>query len=145
MGIIGTGATAAQLVPAIIDDVSDLTLFQRTAQWIAPAPNTVVPWWRKLLYRLRPDLLAKRYRTLTDEIEATAGRWVLKDPAVYPRLVKTCQKNLASIADEELRRKLTPDYDPGCKRQIYSSTFYPAMQRPNAHLCTDRIKLIEPA
>lgn len=144
VGIIGTGATAAQLVPAIIDDVSELTLFQRSAQWIAPAPNPRVPWWRKLAYRLRPGLLAERYRTLTDEIEATAGRWVLMDDKVYPRLVKTCQKNLATIADPELRRKLTPDYEPGCKRQIYSSTFYPAIQRPNAHLCVERIAAIEP-
>jgi len=145
VGIIGTGATAAQLVPAIIDDVAQLTLFQRSAQWVAPAPNDAVPLWRRWLYRLSPGTLRRRHRELTDEIEATAGRWVLKDPEVYPRLVKTCRRNLASIADPVLRAKLTPDYEPGCKRQIYSSTFYPAMQRPNAVLCTDRIDRIEPA
>ncbi|MGQ7829771.1 flavin-containing monooxygenase [Altererythrobacter sp. Z27] len=143
VGIIGTGATAAQLVPAIVDEVSRLTLFQRTAQWVAPSPNPAIPWWRRALYRLAPWVLRRRYRMLTDEIEATAGRWVLKDSEVYPRLVRTCQRNLETIADPELRRKLTPDYEPGCKRQIYSSTFYPAIQRPNATLCTEPINRIE--
>lgn len=143
IGVIGTGATSAQLVPALVDEAASLTLFQRTAQWVAPIPNGPIPWWRRLHYRLFPSRLRRDHEELSASIERTAGKWVLRDETEYPRLVRYCEDNLASVADPELRRKLTPDYPVGCKRQIFSSTFYPALQKPNAHLVTDPIERIE--
>lgn len=144
IGVIGTGATAAQIVPALVDEAQSLTLFQRTAQWIAPIPNGRIAFWKKLQYRLLPSKLRRDHEALSAGIERTAGKWVLRDDVEYPRLVRYCEENLASIADPELRRKLTPDYPVGCKRQIFSSTFYPALQRPNARLVTEPIARIEP-
>jgi cation diffusion facilitator CzcD-associated flavoprotein CzcO len=47
------------------------------------------------------------------------------------------------VADPQLRRKLTPDYDFGCKRPTFSNDYFPAFTRPHVHLVTDRIDRID--
>ena len=64
-------------------------------------------------------------------------------PDVYARMAQACLDNLNTVADPELRARLTPDYRMGCKRLIVSSLFYPAIQRPDAELVTDGISRIE--
>ena len=55
-----------------------------------------------------------------------------------------CRQNLRRVRDRELRRRLTPDYQPMCKRLVVSAGFYPAMNRDNVELVTERIARIEP-
>ena len=62
---------------------------------------------------------------------------------MYEQMVSSCEANLATIRDPDLRRRLTPDYRVGCKRLIVSDRFYDALQQPNAHLVTENIARIE--
>ncbi len=143
VGVIGTGSTAAQVVPGIVNMVEELHLFQRTAQWMLPVPD------RKYSLSFRARRRRHRWLTrfdhavvlaLTDVVSAgiRGNRWIMK------RLERLCRLNLAGVRDPELRRKLTPDYPVACKRIVISEDFYPAIQRPNAHLHTEVIERIEP-
>jgi cyclohexanone monooxygenase len=145
VGIIGTGSTAVQIVSAVVDDANQVTLFQRTAQWILPEENPEIPEELRARYRSDPAYLDQRYRNLSERFMAGFGT-ALADPGsqAYAEIARLCRENLAqNVRDEDLRRRLTPNYEVGCKRLVVSNTFYAAIQRPNAALVTDPIDRIE--
>ncbi len=145
VGIIGTGSTATQVVPAIVDRVGRLSLFQRTAQWILHLPNVPIPEEEKALYRRDPAALERRYQELGHDFNSKfAAAVVGKNPRAYERMAQLCEQNLEnSVHDPVLREKLRPNYKVGCKRLIMSDGFYPAIQKPNAELVTEGIERIE--
>lgn len=146
VGIIGTGATSAQLVPALIDTVDKLVLFQRTAHWVAPfdGGNPAITEEQRQAMRENPERLRAVASGMLDKIEALVDGILVDKTGASTRLLKErCEKNLAQVRDPELRRQLTPDYQPGCKRLIFSETFYPAMDKPNAQLVTGAIRQVE--
>lgn len=146
VGIIGTGATCTQLVPAIIDRVGSLHLFQRTAQWVAPfiGGNPNISESQRENLRNNPEHLAAIAQGMLDKIEEIVDGGITdRTGDAAEALRKRCMTQLGEIHDEKLREELTPDYTPGCKRLIWSETFYPAMQRDNANLVTDGIECIE--
>lgn len=146
VGIIGTGSTGVQILPAIVDEVASISLFQRTAQWILPLPNPEHSEEEKAAFRASPELLRATYLDLAERFQNTFARAVVGDSAQMQRIADACQANLDdNVADPELRRKLTPDYQVACKRLIMSDQFYPAIQKPNAHLVTEAIDRIERA
>lgn len=146
VGIVGTGSTSTQIVPAIADRVSNLSLFQRTPQWILPLPNTPIPEDEKEAFRRDPALLQARYEQLGHEFNSKfAAAVVGKNPRVYERMVQLAHDNLEnSVKDPALREKLRPDYKVGCKRLVMSDGFYAAVQKPNVDLVTDAIAHVEP-
>ncbi|MDB5579688.1 MAG: dependent oxidoreductase [Bradyrhizobium sp.] len=145
VGIIGNGSTAVQLVSALVDVVGNLTLFQRTAQWIAPATNPSIDDELREKYRSHPELLEAEYVRLNGEMNANfAAAMVGENPQIYTTIAQACRDHLATVQDAELRRRLTPTYEVGCKRLVKSPNFYDAIQRPNAELVTDPIERIEP-
>ena len=144
VGIIGTGSTAAQVVPGIIDKVDRLHLFQRTPQWVLPAPD------RKFSERYRQRRRKHRWLARFDhwlnlQLFQLFGRAVVGNRALMRGIEYACRANLKTIRDPELRRKLTPDYQVACKRVVVSEDFYPAIQKENAHLVTEGIARITPA
>jgi cyclohexanone monooxygenase len=133
IGVIGTGSTAIQVVPAIVDKASRVSLFQRTPQWILPEPNLPIAEEKRAAYRADPALLADQYAHLAQAFNGAFCAAVAGEaPDVYARMAQACLDNLNTVADPELRARLTPDYRMGCKRLIVSSLFYPAIQRPDA-------------
>lgn len=142
VGIIGTGSTAAQIVPSIVDRVGKLRLFQRTPQWIHPLPDKSYWGSSKALFRRVPALMRGLYKFYYLALEKVFAEVVVGERSAKA-LNRACQKNLDTVRDPELRAKLTPDYQPGCKRLIFSSLFYPAIQKPNAELVTESIERIE--
>lgn len=144
VAVIGTGASAAQFVPHIVDRVRALYVFQRTAPWVVPrwdrrrssfarrlfravpvvqrAMRTVVYWGREsLMLGLRID-----HRLL--KVAEWLARWHLR----------------RQVPDPTLRAALTPDYAVGCKRLVVSSDFYPALGRPQVELVTTPIAKVCP-
>ncbi|MCG8669874.1 MAG: NAD(P)/FAD-dependent oxidoreductase [Pseudomonadales bacterium] len=146
VGVIGTGATCTQLVPAIIDDVEQLVLFQRTAQWVAPfeGGNPMITEAQREHLRKHPEYLQKLADGMLDKIEKIVdGILIDTTGKTTQRIREQCDERLAEITDPVMRNQLTPDYEPGCKRLIWSETFYPAMQKDNAQLETNGIECIE--
>jgi cation diffusion facilitator CzcD-associated flavoprotein CzcO len=145
VGIIGAGSTAIQVVPAIVDRVAKLFLFQRTAQWILPLPNPAYAENEKAMYRERPEVLRQTYDFLSQRLVDTFARAVIGDQDQLKMIEEACRANLEQrVLDPELRRRLTPNYRAACKRLIMSDDFYPAIQKPNAELVTEAIERIEP-
>lgn len=144
VGIIGTGSTATQIAPAIVDEVSKLVLFQRTPQWIMPMANPAYSDGERAMFRERPDLLRQSYEHWARRFVDTFANAVIGDREELAKIEDLCRANLEeNVADPDLRRRLTPDYTAACKRLIMSDAFYPAMCRPNASLVTERIARVE--
>ena len=141
VAVIGTGASAIQVVPAVQQmGVSKLLVFQRTPPWTVPRVDRAVSNFEKKLFALFPILqkLIRRFIFWTREayVLAFVYRWPLR--FVNQTLV---EHNLRTqVKDETLREKVTPKWELGCKRVLVTSDWYPALQKPNVELVTDRIR-----
>lgn len=144
VAVIGTGSSGVQLVPAIVDRVSKLFVYQRTPQWIFPLQNEQYTPWERLKRKMFPWLPAQIFNRYVEEFNGGLGRAVLGDAAMRQFFHDACEKNLATVKDPELRRKLTPDYPVLCKRLVFSVKFYDAIQQKHCELVADPIERIEP-
>lgn len=136
VAVVGSGASAAQVIPAIQPDVSELHVFQRTPHWVMPRhDHTFTPWQR---FALRSSIAQRALRTWiywSLESRVIAFKYshgIMKRMAQAPAL----QHLEAQIEDPDLRSDLTPEYTIGCKRIILSSTLYPALAADNTTLHT---------
>ncbi|MCT7661095.1 flavin-containing monooxygenase [Mycobacterium deserti] len=143
VAVIGTGASAIQLVPAIADTVSHIDVYQRTAPWLLPRfdrPFTRVERWA---FRNIPGVLRL----------ARAGIYAARETQVVglaknPRLMKAFElisraKIRTEIKDPELRRKVTPNFRIGCKRMLIANDWYPALDREHVDLITEGIREVD--
>jgi cation diffusion facilitator CzcD-associated flavoprotein CzcO len=143
VGVVGTGSTAAQIVGAIAAQVGHLSVFQRTPQWMVPLPQKAYSErWKRFLRRF-PFALRVLYRLYYELMTRGIGGAVLGDEKAHRRIQSACERNLARVADPELRRKLTPSYKAACKRIVICSDFYDAIGRANVALVTDRIERVD--
>jgi cation diffusion facilitator CzcD-associated flavoprotein CzcO len=145
VAVIGTGASAIQFIPEIAAQPARLRVFQRTPPWLHPRPDAPIP----ATVRGRLEAAPLAARALRDAIywmlEARAFGFAVH-PALLAPLETVARRHLEhQVTDPELRARLTPDYTIGCKRILLSSSYYPALQRPNVDLVTDRISEITPA
>jgi cation diffusion facilitator CzcD-associated flavoprotein CzcO len=143
VGIIGTGSTAAQIISEISDKVGQLTVFQRTPQWIFSIPDKEYNEEDKTRLRGNQKLMSKLSARYAFVMRNTFTAAVTGNKLAHGIVSWMTKRNLRkSVRDPELRAKLTPDYKVGCKRLIFSSTFYDAMQRDNVYLETTGIDRI---
>lgn len=144
IGVIGTGASAAQIVPQIVDAVRQLTLFHRSANYITPRMDRPYDPEERARFRAEPATLQASREAIYREYEDRVYQAMRRESAGAREEAEIARAHLESqIGDPELRRKLTPDYPIGCKRILVSDDFYPALTRPNLTLVTDRIDRIE--
>ena len=139
VAVIGTGASAIQIVPAIQPEVGHLDVYQRTPAWIVPRPDAPVSEAKKRLYRAVPPLrkLARlgRFAALESRILGMMTHpSLMRIPEMLSRRYLRSQ-----VSDPALREKLTPRYAMGCKRVLLSNDFYPALTQPNVELVTSAI------
>ena len=143
VAVIGTGSTGAQLVTALAGRVAHLDLFQRTPQWILPLPNWPTDPLTKRLRARMPWLMAAEYALIKRAFALFST--ALITPGWQRWLVESlCRAHLYAVRNRELRRTLTPDYQPGCKRLVMSGGFYRAVQRRNVDVVTSAIAHVEP-
>ncbi|MFE3190983.1 flavin-containing monooxygenase [Nocardia sp. NPDC059240] len=144
VAVIGTGASAIQFVPAIQSEVAALTLFQRSATWILPKPDTDYGPIRQALFDRVPSvLLAERLAWWA--LCETVSLSIVDIPAIRPIVSRISTRHLEKqVTDPVLRAKLTPDAPPGCKRGLFSNDYFPALAQPNVHVETGGITEITP-
>ncbi|MEV6574343.1 NAD(P)/FAD-dependent oxidoreductase [Streptomyces sp. NPDC051577] len=142
VAMIGTGASAIQIVPAIAPDVDRLTLFQRTPPWVMPRTDRAISAFERRLHRQLPFTQAARRGLLWGIRELQVSAFT-KRPNQLGLVESLAKANMArSIKDPVLRAKLTPSYRIGCKRILLSSEYYPALARPNVDLVASGLKEI---
>jgi cation diffusion facilitator CzcD-associated flavoprotein CzcO len=144
VAVIGTGASAIQIIPEIAPVVRQLTVYQRSPPWVLPRRDYVVSPAMRWAYAHVPGLLRLMRAWHYWTAEAIALGLVYK-----PKLMGMGQKASAAykereIADPDLRLKLNPFYTLGCKRMLISDDFYATMTRPNVELVTDEIREVRP-
>ncbi|MER6913208.1 NAD(P)/FAD-dependent oxidoreductase [Streptomyces sp. NPDC000594] len=134
VAMIGTGASAAQIVPAIQPLVGRLTLFQRTPPWVMPRVDRRISEAERWLHRRLP-LTGTVRRGLLWGIRELQVSAFTRHPSRLGPVEALSRANLAkSVKDPELRAKLTPSYRIGCKRILLSNEYYPALARPNVEV-----------
>jgi cation diffusion facilitator CzcD-associated flavoprotein CzcO len=143
VAVIGNGSTGIQMIKPLTDICKKVYSFQRTPQWIVPVPNRKYTAVGKKMQQLFPPLSKFYYYGVRFVMERMMGVGVIRDGWARRNVARACQWNLNSVKDYALRKRLTPDYTPMCKRLVMSSEFYPAIQKPNAELVTDGIDHVE--
>ncbi|MGP9020345.1 flavin-containing monooxygenase [Streptomyces sp. BR1] len=134
VAMIGTGASAIQIVPAIQPQVRTLTLFQRTPPWVMPRVDRAISAPERWLHRQLPFTGAARRGLLWGIRELQVSAFT-KRPNELGLVESLAKRNMArAIKDPALRAKLTPDYRIGCKRILLSSEYYPTLAKPNVDL-----------
>ena len=137
--VIGTGASAIQIVPAIAPVVKELQLFQRTPPWILPKPDKAISAFRQRMYNAIP-FTRHFYRWQLYWTHEVAALGFTRRPGILKLASSMATRFLKkSVKDEALRKKLTPTYTMGCKRVLLSNEYYPALQRQNVTVITDHI------
>ncbi|MGV9746052.1 flavin-containing monooxygenase [Rhodococcus zopfii] len=147
VAIIGTGATAVQLIPEVARKAADLTVYQRTPIWVLPKVDTPIPGVVQWLFARLPASQRVARWVSSGILEA-----VMVSAVLHYRQTKVLSKGAAALSraflraqvgDAGLRRKLTPDYDFGCKRPTFSNSYYRTFTRDDVHLETASIERIE--
>lgn len=145
IAVIGNGSTGVQIVSALQAGAGHITHFVRTPQWVIWAPMGLSqPTVVGSLLRKAPALHRRLYGALL------RGSRILTDIALRPTVQRRLAQSYArlclriQIRDRELRDSLTPDYQPFCKRQVVSSSYYGAIRAGNAELVTTPIERVTP-
>ncbi len=144
VAVVGTGASAVQFVPEIAPAAAHVAVFQRTPAWVLPRwdhPYGVIKLW---IYRHVPWLQRlSRWRIYW--FNECVGMGFLGSPTIQRMLKRLSGTHLRrQVADAEMRKALTPNFNPGCKRLLISNTWFPALQRPNVQLVTQAVAGIAP-
>jgi cation diffusion facilitator CzcD-associated flavoprotein CzcO len=144
IAVIGTGASAIQFVPALAKQAGRLHVFQRTPPWIVPKRDRTITAAERWLFARVPATHWLRRTGLYWLLEARVVGFAYA-PKVNELAERLTRRYLATqVPDPELRAKLTPDYRLGCKRVLLSNDYYPALQRSNVELVTERIEAVTP-
>ena len=139
VAVIGTGASAIQIVPELQKVVAHLDVYQRTAPYVIPRNDRTYTRVERKLFRWVPAL-QKAYRTgIYWGKEALVPGFTVNAKLALPAK-KLALGNLArGVKDPGLRARLTPTFEIGCKRILISNSYYPAVASPNVELITDPI------
>lgn len=143
VAIVGTGASAVQIVPEIAALVAELRVFQRTPIWISPRPDGALPPDRRVSPRRRS------WSRLASEASLELLTFAIVNFRRLPFLVRLVQRwlrasMLRQVADRETAEKLLPRYGLGCKRPAPSNEYLRAFNRANVRLVTQPIERIRP-
>lgn len=144
VGVLGTGSTGTQVVSTLAQQGVDLTVFMRSPQWVFPLLNRRYGPLERSLVRLFPWIGKAAGRFFQWFFERGFAKAVITPGWQRSFFQAACRWNLNRVKDPALRKKLTPDFQPMCKRLVMSVDFYPDMQRPNVKLVRQGITQVEP-
>ncbi len=143
VAVVGTGASAIQIVPQLQKKAAKLVLFQRTPAWVMPRGDREITAAEKWLYAHVPPTQRLARLGIYVSREATVGGFV-KRPALLKAASSLARAHLRkAVKDPALRAKLTPNYVMGCKRVLLSNDYYPALAQPNAEVVASGLARIE--
>ncbi|WP_043264706.1 NAD(P)/FAD-dependent oxidoreductase [Streptomyces sp. CT34] len=142
IAMVGTGASAIQIVPAIQPRVGKLTVFQRTPPWVMPRADRRISAVERWLHTKVPATRELRRQLLWGIRELQVGAFTKRPDELG--LIETIARShmRRAVKDPALRARLTPDYRIGCKRILLSNSWYPALVQPNVDLVSSGLREI---
>ncbi len=148
VAVVGTGASAIQFVPGLVDEVGSMTIFQRSAPYVVMKPDQEYRPHHHRAFDRFPSLLTAERRFvfwLTERMNGAITGEMRGAKAFMATIRASWRLQLRrQVKDPGLRRKLVPDYPIGCKRVLFSNHWYPAITRDHVDVVTERITGIEP-
>ncbi|MEU9823236.1 flavin-containing monooxygenase [Pseudonocardia alni] len=143
IGVVGTGASAVQIVPELADRASELVVFQRSAPYVRPRLDRGFAEDERRLFRRDPESMHELRERLfwNNEFRFAARRFT--EPFLSETRALSLDHLARQVPDPVLRAALTPDYEIGCKRILASDDYYPALQRPHVTLEPSALAAIE--
>ncbi len=141
VAVVGTGASAVQVIPEIQPRVGQLVVFQRTPGWVVSRPDRQIPEREKRVLRAFPQLV-RLYRLGQFAVRDLVNYRMIRRNRTLRRFLEKASRRLLEehVDDPELRAKLTPDYEIGCKRVLITDDFYPALTKPNVELVASAVR-----
>ncbi|MCX4094330.1 flavin-containing monooxygenase [Nocardia sp. alder85J] len=128
VGLVGSGASAVQILPRLAQEAGEVVVFQRSAPYVLPRGDRRYTRDELSRFATDPDAIT----VLRDELFAEAERGIGARRWHHPDTDLLRQRALHHLAtqvpDPRLRRELTPDYEIGCKRILFSDDYYAALQ-----------------
>lgn len=144
VAVIGTGASAIQVVPAIADEVESLTVFQRTPPWIVPRVDITYSEAQKRMWEALPETLDE-YRQFLFWLHETRFPERARAQAAIDRMTRIADDHrMSQIQDPDLHEPTRPTYAIGCKRILNSNEWYPTLQRENVELIPHAAQRLTP-
>ena len=144
VAVVGTGASAIQIVPRIQPIVDSLTVFQRTPPWVLPHTDRRTTNLERTVYRQFPAV-QRTVRSIVYLLRELIFLAMAKPSWLTKRIERLAHAHLKrQVPDPELRGRLTPDYTPGCKRLLLSNGYYKSLAADNATVVTEKISEIRP-
>ncbi len=143
VAVIGTGASAIQIVPEVAKKAAHLALFQRTAPWIMPKADRPFTDGERARFEAHPMSQKASRAAIYTRNEIVALGFFGNKTMMRIGEAQATKYLHRTVADPELRKKLTPTFRLGCKRVLLTNDYYPALQRKNVELVTDPIDRIE--
>ena len=142
VAVIGTGASAIQIVPELQQQVAHLDVYQRTAPYVLPRHDRRYGRLERLALRHVPGL-QRAYRTaIYWGREGYVPGFTWQPKLAWPAKRMALDNLAKGVPDPELRARLTPDFEIGCKRNLISNTYYPALASDHVEVVTDGIARI---
>ena len=148
VGVIGSAASAVQLIPEVAKVAGKLTVYQRTPNWVVPRRDVPISQAETALMLTEPeaaaDLGARQRQLIYDNAEHffwQAFKWTEAGREAYYTIATNHLND--QVKDPELREKLTPDYPVGCRRILIADDYFPALQRDNVDLVDTPISGID--
>jgi len=139
VAVVGTGCSGIQVVPAIQPEVAQLDVYQRSPGWTLPKGDFEYSPRVRALFRRFPAL-HRLDRATIQAIQEVGAAALTSKPWLRPALQALGRLQIRrAISDPELRRKVTPSDEFGCKRLMLTDDWYPALTQPNVELVTERI------
>ena len=139
VAVIGSAASAVQMIPEIAAEASRLDVYQRTANWVFPKDDT--PFTQEeIAARVRDRSIADRMRQ--EAYELFERLLTYSDHELIADLEAKGLENLAQVNDPELRERLRPKLPFGAQRPLNSDVYYPTFNQEHVTLITDPIEAI---
>jgi cation diffusion facilitator CzcD-associated flavoprotein CzcO len=145
VAVVGTGCSAIQVVPAIQPEVAQVDVYQRSPGWTLPKMDYAYPDWAHALFRRVPAVrrLDRASIFASHELIAVA---MTRRRRMLPLFRALGRRQITgAIEDPELRRKVTPSDEIGCKRVMLTDDWYPTLAKPNVDVVSERIEAVTPA
>jgi len=144
VAVIGTGCSAIQVAPAIQPEVAKLDVYQRSPGWTFPKGDREYSPRARVLFKRFP-LLHRLDRASIQAFQEFGAAAMTRHRWLLPVLRAIGKRQIRSaIADPELRRRVTPSDEIGCKRIMLTDDWYPTLTEPNVELVDERIETVTP-
>jgi cation diffusion facilitator CzcD-associated flavoprotein CzcO len=139
VAVIGSAASAVQLIPEIAPVVASLDVYQRTANWVSPKDDDPYTEEELATFAAQPETLQASRDEIFNTIDPNLTFSDIQRRSLYEDYGR---RNLAVVEDDDVRARLTPAGPYGSKRPLASNLYYPTFNLPHVELVTDAIREI---